>query len=186
MWTALCTCVWSHFHRVWLCVPMDCSPPDFCVHGILQARIMEICRHDLLQGIFPTQGWDPFLWHVPALEGDSLLLVKSENESCSFQPHGLYSPWYSPGQNIGVGSSSLLQGIFLTQGLNPGMNPGLLHCRQILYISASTISDILFYFSNELEGSLKETFPVLPGVVRWCCFFAVFCFVSFRCLLLIL
>ena len=33
-------------------------------------------------------------------------------------PHGLYSPWYSPGQNTGVGSLSLLQGIFPTQELN--------------------------------------------------------------------
>ena len=41
----------------------------------------------------------------------------------------LYSPWNSPGQNTGVGSLSLLQGIFLTQGLNPGLP----HCRWILY-----------------------------------------------------
>ena len=39
------------------------------------------------------------------------------------------SPWNSPGQNTGVGSHSLLQGIFPTQGLNPGPP----HCRQILY-----------------------------------------------------
>ena len=37
--------------------------------------------------------------------------------------------WNSPGQNTGVGSLSLLQGIFPTQG----SNPGLPHCRQILY-----------------------------------------------------
>ena len=43
--------------------------------------------------------------------------------------HGLYSPWNSPGQNTGVGSFSLLQGIFPTQGLNPGLS----HSRQILY-----------------------------------------------------
>ena len=43
--------------------------------------------------------------------------------------HGLYSLWNSPGQNTGVGSHSLLQGIFPTQG----SNPGLPHCRQILY-----------------------------------------------------
>ena len=30
-------------------------------------------------------------------------------------PHGLYSPWNSPGQNTGVGSLSLFQGIFPTQ-----------------------------------------------------------------------
>ena len=44
------------------------------------------------------------------------------------QPAKLFSPWHSPGKNPGVGCHSLLQGIFLTQGLNPG----LLHCRQIL------------------------------------------------------
>jgi len=31
-------------------------------------------------------------------------------------------PWNSPGQNTGVGSLSLLQGIFLTQGSNPGLS----------------------------------------------------------------
>ena len=49
--------------------------------------------------------------------------------SDSLRPHGLYSPWNSPGQNIGVGSLSLLQGIFPAQG----SNSGLLHCRWILY-----------------------------------------------------
>ena len=39
------------------------------------------------------------------------------------------SPWNSPGQNTGVGSLSLLQGIFPIQG----SNPGLPHCRWILY-----------------------------------------------------
>ena len=49
--------------------------------------------------------------------------------SDSLQSRGLYSPWNSPGHNTGVGSLSLLQGICPTQG----SNPGLLHCRQILY-----------------------------------------------------
>ena len=35
----------------------------------------------------------------------------------SLQPHGLYSPWNSPDQKIGLGSLSLLQGIF------PGIEP---------------------------------------------------------------
>ena len=50
-------------------------------------------------------------------------------DDLSLWPHGLYSPWNSPGQNTGVGSLSLLQGIFPTQG----SNPGLLDCRRILY-----------------------------------------------------
>ena len=49
--------------------------------------------------------------------------------SNSLQPHGLYSSWNSPGKNTGVGSLSLLQGIFPTQG----SNPGLPHYRRILY-----------------------------------------------------
>ena len=59
---------------------------------------------------------------------------ENENESCSvvsesLRPHGLYSPWNSPGHSTGMGSHSLLQGIFPTQG----SNPGLPHCRQNLY-----------------------------------------------------
>jgi len=46
-----------------------------------------------------------------------------------FVTHGLYRPWISPGQNTGVGNCSLLQGIFPTQGLNPGLP----HCKWILY-----------------------------------------------------
>ena len=54
----------------------------------------------------------------------SHFIRKSESESCSVMsnslwPHGLYSPWNSPGQNTGVGSLSLLQGIFPTQRLKP-------------------------------------------------------------------
>ena len=60
--------------------------------------------------------------------------VHGESESCAVMsdflwPHGLHSQWISPGQNTGVGSLSLLQGIFPTQG----PNPGLPHCRWILY-----------------------------------------------------
>ena len=44
------------------------------------------------------------------------------------QPARLLCPWDSPGRNTGVGCHSFLQGIFLTQELNPG----LLHCMQIL------------------------------------------------------
>ena len=78
------------------CDPMDCSPPGSSVHGILQARRLES-------------------------ESESRSVV-----SDSLRPHGLCSPWNSPGQNTGMGSLSLLQGIFPTQG----SNRGLPHCGQ--------------------------------------------------------
>ena len=75
--------------------------------------------HFLLQGIFPSQGSNPgllcllhcrqILYHwVPGK-----LKEASESRSVmsdSLRPHGLYSPWNSPGQNTGMGSLSLLQG----------------------------------------------------------------------------
>ena len=64
---------------------------------------------------------------------------ESKSDSCSvvsdsFWPHELkparfLCPWNSPGQNTGVGCHSLLQGIFLIKGSNPGLQ----HCKQILY-----------------------------------------------------
>ena len=64
-------------------------------------------------------GWSAFL------EGE--VKVTHSVVSDSLQPHELYSPWNSPGQNAGVGSNSLLQGIFPSQG----SNSGLPHCSQI-------------------------------------------------------
>ena len=80
---------------------------DYIVHGILQARILEWVALPLLQRIFPTQRLN-----TPALQADSL-------------------PAEPPGKpkNTGVGSLSLLQGIFLTQE----SNWDLLHYRWILY-----------------------------------------------------
>ena len=57
---------------------------------------------------------------------------KSESRSVvsdSLQPHGLYSPWNSPGQNTSVGSLSFFQGIL---PIMQGSNPGVPHCRLIL------------------------------------------------------
>ena len=66
-------------------------------------------------------------------------IIISERESCSVMsdsllPHGLQParllcPWDSPGKNTGVGFHALLQGIFPTQGLSPGLP----HCRWIIY-----------------------------------------------------
>ena len=46
-----------------LCDPMDCSLQGSSLHGILQARILGVGCHFLLQGIFPTQGLNLGLLH---------------------------------------------------------------------------------------------------------------------------
>ena len=80
-------------------------------------------------GIYPPQG------QVAVLQRTfGLLLHLSESESHSvvsnsLRPHGPHSPRNSTGQDTRVGCHVLLQGIFLTQG----SNPGLPRCRWILH-----------------------------------------------------
>ena len=118
-----------------LCYPRDCSPPGSSVHGILQARILEWVDIPFSRGSSLTQGSNPSLPHCSTSRQILYCLwatKRSESRSGvsdSLRPHGPCSPWNSPGQNAGVGSYSLLQGIFPTQGLNPGVS----HCRRILY-----------------------------------------------------
>ena len=87
--------------------------------------------------ILPFSTWmnqkDIMLSEISQTEKDKYCMI-TQNEGCSavsdsLWPYGLYSPWNFSGQNTGMGSLSLLQGIFPTQG----SNPGLLHCRPILY-----------------------------------------------------
>ena len=90
-----------------------------------------------------SQHQDPFQWVSNSHQVTKILKLQlqyqpfffqceSESHSVRFHslwPQGLSSSWNSSGQNFGVGSLSLLQGIFLTQG----SNLGLLHHRWILY-----------------------------------------------------
>ena len=126
-----------------LCDPVDHSPPGSSVHGILQARILEwVAMPSSVESSQPrgqmsmSPDWQATsLPLVPPEKPIYIMRVVNKSESRSvmsnsLQPHATpYSPWNSPGQNTGEGSLSLLQGIFPTQRLNPG----LLHCRQVLY-----------------------------------------------------
>ena len=78
----------------------------------------------LATGLQENNQWKT-IFKLRQMKWNSLLKLMSD----SLRPHELYSPWNSPGQNTGVGGLFLLQGIFPTQG----SNPGLLHCRRILY-----------------------------------------------------
>ena len=88
----------------------------------------------------------------PNLENSEVLALSVlAAQSClTLQLHELqstrlfYSP-NSPGKNTGVGCHALPHGIFLTQGLNLG----LLHCRQILYLQS---------FQGSAIGSLRAQF----------------------------
>ena len=81
-----------------------------------------------------------------------------------------YSSWTSPGRNTGVPRLFLLQGIFPTQGLNPG----LLHCRRILYqLSYHKGSpNYVVLTDGRLTVTLELAFPfptsiTLPHCLHW-------------------
>ena len=76
--------------------------------------------------------------------------------SNSLQPHGLsptrlICPWNSPGQNTGVGSLSLLQGIFPTQGSQ----------RQVHILNMYAI--YLFLYVRNWRRKWQPTPVFLPG-----------------------
>ena len=76
------------------------------------------------------------------------------------QPDGLYSPpgssvhGDSPGKNAGVGSHALLQGIFPTCR----SNPGLLHCRRILYCLSHKGSPQWLILTNSVSEIMRENY----------------------------
>ena len=90
-----------------------------------QTQLASISRPFYLQFSLPGMFFSSVAYLL-ILSSSVISSEKSESESCSvmsnsFRPHGLYSPWNSPDGNTGVGSLSLLQGIILTQGSNPGL-----------------------------------------------------------------
>ena len=66
---------------------------------------------------------------TPEIRSKGLEVEVKVTQSCPTLWDPMDCPWNSPGQNTGVGSLFLLQGIFPTQG----SNPGLPHCRWIVY-----------------------------------------------------
>ena len=67
---------------------------------------------------FSTQKETQDVKHRMQLQHEAQNVKSRSVVSNSLQPYGLYSPWNSPGQNTGVDSLSLLQGIF-----QPGIKP---------------------------------------------------------------
>ena len=94
------------------------------------------CGASMFQGGHPTsrQAWNfwshvSMSWVPMCVRAHSQSVVPDTLQPRGLQPTGLLCPWNSPGKNIGVGCHALLQGIFPTQG----SNPGLPHCWWILY-----------------------------------------------------
>ena len=74
----------------------------------------------------------------------------------------------SPGQNTGMVCHVLLQGIFLTQGLNPGLQ----HCRWILYHLShqwwgDTVKQLLFRLRLLLDSDTSSIMLLIINIDSW-------------------
>ena len=129
-----------------LCNSMDCSPPGSSVHGNLQTRML---------------GWVT----MPPSRGSSQ--PRDQTQVPTLQAYSL--PTEPPGKpkNTGVGSLSLLLGIFLTQK----SNRGLLHCRQILYQLSyqGSLQEYLINHKKQYSPNINKTTPLTDNVLSWPC-----------------
>ena len=124
MFFFLCVCVCELLYHVRLfvtpwTVARQAPPPMWFSRQEYWRGLPRPSRNNTFVCVLVAQSWwgNVCVWESCSVVSDSLW------------PNGLYSPWNSPGKNTGVGSLSLLQGIFPTQG----WNLGLPHCWQILY-----------------------------------------------------
>ena len=131
--------------------------------------------------IFSQNPWISTLWSsfletiafLSSLEKSDMFESESHSVmSNSLWPHRSYSPWNSPGQNTGMASHSLLQKIFPTQG----SNPGLPHCRRILYQLSHQGSPKLFKITVKYSVSTYLCYMGWKGLQ-----ISTLSFVSFLC-----
>ena len=89
-----------------------------------------LCLHELICAVGTTVllSWSPAArapcWLPHDRHGDGGLVPKmcpTRRNPMNSSPTRFLYPWGSPGKNTGVGCHFLLQGIFLTQGSNPGL-----------------------------------------------------------------
>ena len=148
-----------------LCDPVDCSLSGSSIHGIFQARVLEWIAISLSKGSSQPRNWTRvsciagrrFTVWIPLkdnwLPKLKILMVfcgiyNIEVKFVAIIAKSIGEETEYPGQNTGVGSLSLLQEIFSTQELNPG----LLHCRWILYQLSH-------------KGSPKRLYYIWVGVI---------------------
>ena len=141
----ICTDIWLLANLKGLEKPFEKHQMGSSAAPMHSERCLSLARHLMTLVTDPLQTAS-VPWFVPTLDdhanwwiclAEAFLTAESESYSVvsdslwphELQPTRLLCPWDSPGKNTGMCSQSLLQGIFPNQG----SNPGLPHCRQILY-----------------------------------------------------
>ena len=105
------------------------------------------------------------IFTISEIKTEIFIFIESESHSVmldSLQPHGLYSQWNFPHQNTGGGSLSLFQGIFPSKGLNPGLQ----HCRWILYQLNYQGSNIKIIIIKSVYSNINFMFSFKTHIIK--------------------
>jgi len=132
-----CLCLWCSVTQscLTLCDPMDCSMSGFPVfHHLPETAQTHVCWvGDAIQPSRPLSSPSPPVFNLSQHQCCAVLCLVTQwwptlcdPMDCSMPGSSVHED--SPGKNTGVGCHALLQGIFPTQG----SNPGLWYCRWIL------------------------------------------------------
>ena len=170
--------------------------PFHTVCGVLKTRILKWFAIPFSSGphFVRTLFHDPSILGGPTQHGSQVhwvrqgcdptdkfgLFVLSHSACLTLCDHVDYSPpgssvhENSPDKNTRMGCQALLQGIFPTQGLNPG----LLHCRQFLYYlsyeeSPTILEWVAFFFSrgsSYLKNQTEISFIASEFLTSWLVF----------------
>ena len=95
------------------------------------------------------------IWKKYLLLVAQVCLILWDPMDCSLPGFSVHGD--SPGKNTGVGCHSLIQGIFQTQG----SNPGLPHCRQILYHLSHQETSMEASNPRMIASSMNSSVPYL-------------------------
>ena len=163
----MCACFLSHFSHVQLFA----SPWTIALQPPLS---MEFSRQEYLSGLscpslgdLPNSGTEltsRTSWALASLLGKWKCKLLSHVQL--FAIPCTIRPWNSPGQNTGVRRLSLLQGTFPTQG----SNPGLPHCKRVLYQLSHKGSSLLGKDYPYLEKFLSNFIVIWEPSFKARCF----------------
>ena len=144
------------------CDPMDCNPSGSSVHGILRVRILGWVAIPFSRGSCQTRDWTQVAWGCVKVKVSQLCPTLSDPMDSTV--YGILQA-----RLLEWVSHSLLQGIFPTQGLNPGLP----HCRRILYqlshkgslsICGETLNQVLHVKSADVSEGRFTVKAILPMV----------------------
>ena len=153
---------------VWLCDPMDCSPPGFSVHGIFDARVLEwvAISFSRVHRVSQKQAWLKGLWaHTKWLRRASQVMLVVKKPPVSVGDPGDLGLIPGSGRSSGEGNGYALQYSCLENSMNRGVWWAIVH--GVSKESNTTKQLTLHSISHQAWGLPDPWLPALSPLLSW-------------------